>query len=438
MKLRHVFLWGTPAILGGLLIGLLTARAMEPGGETTYWNRDIAERVRELVGSEYVDEIPPEVQRRLFYEAMEAYLSGLDEYCSFYDPEERHRMEVENRGQFGGVGILVQPAPPEGGLRVTGLRAGDPAEAAGMEIGDRIVTVDGEPITALSLDEITTRIKGLPGTEVKLGVVRNGETMEFRMYRSEIKVDSVRGVRILDAEHGVGYLHVVLFQENTGEDAREALRWLKEHGARSFVLDLRQNPGGVLEKGAVALVDLFLDEGVIVKTAGRGPGSRRVYEATPEGTVVPDAPLVVLVDGGSASAAEVVAGAFQDHRRGILVGQRTYGKFLVQSIHVLVDDTAMKLTTARYYTPYGRWLQRRNREGIRGGLLPDVVVDRSKEEEEALARTFVAEHGLDMRVEDKEAAAAAGAGEANVVDGQLARAVQILADYATMKEDGSK
>lgn len=432
MKLRHIFLWGTPAVFGALLIGFLTARAMGTGVETTYWDDAVAERVRQLVGTEYVDEVPAEVQKKLFYDAMEAYLAGLDEHCTFYDPEERRRMEVENRGQFGGVGIVVEPEPEEGGLRVTGLRAGDPAESAGMKLGDRIVAVEGEPIGGLSLDEITTRIKGMPGTEVTLGIVRDGRTMEFRMHRSEIKLDSVRGVRILDAEHGVGYLHVILFQENTGTDAREALLWLKDHGARSFVLDLRQNPGGVLEKGAVALVDLFLDEGVIVKTAGRGPGSRRVYEATSEDTIVPDAPLVVLVDGGSASAAEVVAGAFQDHRRGILVGQRTYGKFLVQSIHVLVDDTAMKLTTARYYTPYGRWLQRRNREQIRGGLLPDVVVDRSKEEEEALDHAFVAEHGLDMRVEERPESAA------GVADGQLARAVQILADYAGLKGDDPK
>jgi carboxyl-terminal processing protease len=218
------------------------------------------------------------------------------------------------------------------------------------------------------------------------------------MERAEIKVDSIVGVRLVDEAHGIGYLRVVSFQENTGVDAAFALERLKEMGARSFILDLRMNTGGVLEKGAVALVNLFLTEGVIVKTSGRTHGSRRIYEASRDGTVAPDQPLVVLVDGGSASAAEVVAGSFQDHRRGILLGTRTYGKFLVQSIHRLPDlDVALQLTTARYYTPYGRWLQRREDKGVRGGLLPDIVVKRDSGGTERLRETFRRQHGLYLR-----------------------------------------
>lgn len=432
MKTRTMFLWLTPALLGAFLIGLVAARAVENQGRETWWSEEIEARVRGLVGSEYVDDLPIEEQQRLFYAAMEAYLLGLDDFSTFYDPEECREMEVETTGQFGGVGVLIRPDPEGAGLVVTGIRRGDPAEKAGVAIGDLIVGVDDRPIAGLSIEEITTLIKGVPGTRVTLSVLRDGATLDVPMFRSEVKVDSVKGVRIVDPEHGVGYLHVTSFQENTGIDARTALEWLLDHGARSIILDLRQNRGGVLERGAVALVDLFLDEGVIVKTSGRAPGSHRVYEANRADTVCRDQPLVVLVDGGSASAAEVAAGAFQDHRRGILVGQRTFGKFLVQSIHRLPDHgTAVQLTTARYYTPYGRWLQRRDREGIRGGLLPDVVVDRPREEEEALIRVFVSEHGLDMQVGEVEAEIASS-------DRQLARAIEILADYDALAEKAPK
>jgi carboxyl-terminal processing protease len=276
------------------------------------------------------------------------------------------------------------------------------------------------------MGEVTGRMRGAPGSTVRVGFRRGEEVFEVELERARIKVDSVLGVRLLDEEHGVGYLRVSSFQENTGEDARAALAQLEEEGARSIVLDLRQNRGGVLEKGAVALVDLFLAEGRIVETRGRAPDSRKFYSATADATVCPTAPLVVLVDGGSASAAEVVAGALQDHRRGFLVGERTYGKFLVQSIHRLPDlDVAVALTTARYYTPYGRWLQRRDDEQIRGGLLPDVVVPRSREETEALVkRVFPSHHGVDMVVAEDPV---------RDPDPQLDRAVKLLADYDRLR-----
>ena len=418
MRIRTFFLWISPLVLASLLLSMLTLRALGARSERTWWNDGVSDRLRQLVGREYVDVIDEKRGRELFYRSMEAYLRGLDDYCTFYDPEERKEMEEDTTGQFGGIGVQIDPQDEGPGLLITGIREEDPADRAGMKLGDRIVVVDGVEVGEDAVSAITKRIRGVPGSEVTIGVLRDGERRELVMDRADIKVDSVVGVGLVDEENGIGYVRIVSFSENTGRDAAEALTRLVQRGAKSFVLDLRMNTGGVLEKGAVALVDLFLDQGVIVKTSGRAPGSRRVYEAKRAGTVAPDQPLVVLIDGGSASAAEVVAGAFQDHRRGILLGERTYGKFLVQSIHRLPElDVALQLTTARYYTPFGRWLQRRSDPKIRGGLLPDFVVPRTTADTRNLIARFLRQHGLHLRVlEEPE----------EVPDPQLARAVSLL------------
>jgi len=421
MRIKTFFLWVSPLVLASIFLSVLTVRALGTRSDRAYWNDTIADRVRLLVGREFVDEIDDERGRELFFAAMEGYLRDLDPYCTFYDPEEREAMEEDTTGHFGGIGVQIDVTDDGPGLLINGIRDGDPADRSGMKLGDRIVSVAGTDVADLERVEITKRIRGEPGSEVTIGVLRGEEGLSLVMERAEIKKDSIVGVRIVDEKHGIGYFRVVSFQENTGIDAAAALERLKKMGARSFVLDLRMNTGGVLEKGAVALVDLFIDQGVIVKTSGRTPGSRHIYEASRGGTVAPDQPLVVLVDGNSASAAEVVAGAFQDHRRGILLGTRTYGKFLVQSIHRLPDlDVALQLTTARYYTPYGRWLQRRPDKDIRGGLLPDIVVKRANGGSKRIVAKFARQHGLHLRtlVEPED-----------VPDRQLERAVQALRDF---------
>jgi carboxyl-terminal processing protease len=428
MRLRFLFMWVTPLVLGSTLVGLLTARTMYARENRTYWNDSIEERVRLLVGADYVDEISDERGRELFFIAMKSYVRALDPYCAFYDPDERQAMEVDTRGQFGGIGITVGVTGED--IVITGIRRGDPAERAGVAIGDHILAVDGVPTTGKEVGDLTHLIRGHPGQPVTLTLLRGEEKIDRELIRSEVKIDSVVGSRIIDQEQGIGYFRVNSFQENTGTQAREAIQYLKELGARSYVLDLRQNTGGVLERGAVGLADLFLSDGPIVQTKGRTDGSKRIYKARPETTLLPTEPVVVLVDGGSASAAEVVAGAFQDRRRGVLVGERTYGKFLVQSIHRLPElDVAVQITTARYYTPYGRWLQRNDDKGIRGGLLPDIVVARSKEETLTLFRDLMpAQHGLEMIVAEPPAP--------NLdLDPQLKRAVQLLREYAVLSRE---
>jgi carboxyl-terminal processing protease len=422
--MKALFLWVTPAVLAAFVLGLLASDQLRAREVETFWDETIAEKVRVLVGSQYVDEIGESRGRELFYGAMQGYLRALDPYCSFYDPAERQQMEEDTSGRFGGVGILVRANPA--GLEIVGLRAEDPAESAGARLGDLIVGVDGTSVRGMDLTEITDLIKGVPGTPVAIVVERDGAEIALSMFRSAIRIDSVVGVRMVDSAAGVGYFRVSSFKESTGLEARRAIEHLRRFGARSFVLDQRQNSGGVLEKGAVSLVDLFLPDGPIVQTRGRTPDSRKVYEARGETTVCPEDPVVVLVDGGSASAAEVVAGAFQDRRRGILVGERTYGKFLVQSIHRLPQtDVALSLTTAKYYTPYGRWLQRkedtRGNVLVRGGLLPDVIVARGEEETtHLLGEVFPALHGMDMRVKDRVDPGP---------DSQLDRAVRLLVEY---------
>ncbi|MEN8149973.1 MAG: S41 family peptidase [Planctomycetota bacterium] len=418
MRVRTFFLWISPLVLASLLLSMLTLKALGSRSERTWWSDGVENRLRQLVGRDYVDDIGEEEERELFYGAMEAYLQGLDEYCTFYDPEERKAMEEGTTGKFGGIGVQIASGDDESGLLITGIRDDDPADRAGVRLGDRIVAVDGVGIGDVPGDEFIGRIRGDPGTEVSLGLLRDGERIELAMDRADIKVDSVVGVEMVDEEKKIGYLRIVSFSEKTGPDAAAALTRLLGRGAKSFILDLRMNTGGVLENGAVALVDLFLPTGPIVRTHGRSRSSRTVYQANRAGTLAPTEPLVVLVDGLSASAAEVVAGAFQDHRRGLLLGERTYGKFLVQSIHRLPEiDAAFQLTTARYYTPFGRALQRRSPHRIRGGLLPDVLVPRTTALTRDLLARFGRQHGLHMQVLDEPE---------DVPDPQLERAVALL------------
>ncbi len=430
MRLKYLFLWVTPLVLGSMLLGLFTARTMYARENRTYWNDSIEERVRLLVGANYVDEITEERGRELFFTAMKSYVRALDPYCAFYTPEERRAMEVDTKGEFGGIGVLVRRI--DGAVTITGVRRGDPAEKAGVRIGDRIVAVDGAEMPDKDVVELTQFIRGRPGEPVTITFLRDGRRLDLEMDREEIKIDSVVGVRMIDAERGIAYFRVTSFQENTGVQASEAIRYLRGFGAKSYILDLRQNSGGVLEAGAVGLVDLFLSDGPIVQTRGRSEDSKRIYQATAETTLLQDEPLVVLVDGGSASAAEVVAGAFQDRRRAMLIGERTYGKFLVQSIHRLPElEVAVQITTARYYTPYGRWLQRDDDRNVRGGLLPDVIVPRTDDQTLVLLRDIMMDqHGLDMLV-----------GEETVPDPdddpQLTRAVSLLQDYAGLAVAGN-
>jgi carboxyl-terminal processing protease len=299
--------------------------------------------------------------------AIQGMLAGLDPHSAFLDAESFKEIRIGTSGQFGGLGIEV--GMEDGFIRVIAPIDGTPAEAAGVQAGDLIIRLDDTPVKGLTLNEAVKMMRGDPGEEIVLTIVREGQDqpLKITVIRAIISVKSVRS-RIL--EEGFGYVRVSQFRARTGANLVEAIDTLKETAGgrlKGLVLDLRNNPGGVLN-GAVEVSDAFLDEGLIVYTEGRIADSKLSFSAS-AGDVLDGAPLVVLVNGGSASASEIVAGALQDHQRALVVGSATFGKGSVQTIMPIGEETALKLTTARYYTPNGRSIQAE-------GIVPDIVLGR--------------------------------------------------------------
>ena len=316
------------------------------------------------IKQEYVE---PVEDKTLLENAVRGMLSGLDPHSAYLDPESYKELQVGTTGEFGGLGIEV--GMENGFVKVISPIDDTPAQRAGIKAGDLIIRLDDTPVKGLTLREAVKIMRGKPGTSIVLTIVREGEEkpLKIKVTRAVIRVKSVKS-RMLD--DGFGYLRITSFQSKTGDNLHEAIRKLKKENGGSLdglVLDLRNNPGGVLS-AAVEVSDAFLDEGLIVYTEGRNPSSRLSFSATP-GDILDGAPLVVLVNGGSASASEIVAGALQDHRRGIVTGSKTFGKGSVQTILPLGNGSALKLTTARYYTPSGRSIQAE-------GIEPDIKLER--------------------------------------------------------------
>ncbi len=319
---------------------------------------EIAERVRH----DYVDSVEG-VQ--LEQAAVKGLVASLDPHSAFLDVAEYEQMRVTNAGSYTGVGIEI--ASREGQVAVLAPIDGSPAARAGLRSGDVIVSVDGQLVEENDLDAAIARLRGVSGSHVRLAVARDGEPepIVFDIERSTVHV---RTVRVAAMPGGYGYIAITQFTESTPGELEQGLASLQvERGAPllGLVLDLRNNPGGVLES-SVSVADDFLDAGLIVRAEGRAPDARFEMNATP-GDVLGGAPLVVLVDRGSASGAEIVAGALRDHGRAALMGERTFGKGSVQTVIPLRRGQALKLTTSRYYTPSGASIHKR-------GLEPDVVV----------------------------------------------------------------
>ena len=318
------------------------------------------------IKSDYVEDVD---DRELLASAIRGMLGGLDPHSSYLDPDAYRDLRVGTTGEFGGLGIEV--GLEDGFVKVIAPIDDTPAARAGMRAGDLIVRIDGKPVKGVSLSEAVTMMRGKPGSEIELTVVREGEgsPLQVTIVRDIIKVASVKS-RTLDP--GYGYLRVSNFQARTTEDLLEAVADLKSEntdGLKGVVLDLRNNPGGVLN-AAVGVSDAFLDNGLIVYTMGRDEDAKLEFKAGPD-DVLDGAPLAVLVNSGSASASEIVAGALQDQGRAVIMGEKTFGKGSVQTIVPIDDRTALKLTTARYYTPSGRSIQAL-------GIEPDIELVRGK------------------------------------------------------------
>ena len=303
----------------------------------------------------------------LLKSAIRGMLGGLDPHSAYLEGEEFQELKEGTSGEFGGLGIEV--GMEDGFVKVISPIDETPAQRAGIQAGDLIIRLDDTAVKGLSLSEAVKMMRGKPGTDITLTVVREGEQrpLQVTITRAIIKVNSVRSRTLTP---GYGYLRVSQFQTNTGRKLREAVTTLKEASGGSLkglVLDLRNNPGGVLT-AAVSVSDAFISQGLIVYTEGRAPEAEQKFSAT-SGDVLTGVPIVVLVNAGSASASEIVAGALQDNGRAIIMGEKTFGKGSVQTILPIREDAALKLTTARYYTPKGRSIQAE-------GIEPDVTLER--------------------------------------------------------------
>ena len=333
---------------------------------------DIFSRIK----SDYVEDVEDEV---LLEHAIRGMLSGLDPHSTYLSPDEYNELRIGTSGEFGGLGIQV--GMEDGFVKVISPIDDTPAFKAGLKAGDLIIRLDEQTVKGLTLNDAVKIMRGKPGTDIELTVVREGndKPLTFVVTRDIIKVQSVKN-RMLDP--GYGYIRISNFQSRTAPQLMEALNDLKEENKadlKGLVLDLRNNPGGVLN-AAAEVSDLFINKGKLVYTEGRIDNSHYEYNAKP-GDILDGAPVVVLINGGSASASEIVAGALQDHRRAIVMGSKSFGKGSVQTIQELRSGGAVKITTARYFTPNGRSIQG-------AGITPDIVLDKytvTSAEEDSLA-----------------------------------------------------
>ncbi len=330
--------------------------------EDDYKNLEIFTDVISLVRSHYVEEIDME---KLIYGAIRGMLSTLDPHSSFLTPEMYEEMQADTHGEFGGLGIEI--TVKDGELIIVSPIEDTPAYIAGIKPGDKIIKINGQPTRDIGVMEAVRLMRGPKGEAITISIQRLGadQLQDFTIIRDIIKIKSVKS-NLLQGRYG--YVRIAQFQDRTSSDLKEHLLELRQDNdgrLDGVILDLRNNPGGLLNQ-AVAVTDLFLDEGLIVYTEGRDVESKMTFSAQQIGTE-PEYPLVVLINGGSASAAEIVAGALQDHGRAIILGEQSFGKGSVQTIIPLGDKSGLRLTTARYFTPSGRSIQAR-------GISPDIVV----------------------------------------------------------------
>ncbi|MCS7280830.1 MAG: S41 family peptidase [Desulfobacterota bacterium] len=347
----------------GFILGAHGKRTERPAEkEEIYEYLKTFSHVIELVKKNYVEDVK---DRDIVYSAIKGILGSLDPHSAFLDPETYKEMQSETKGEFGGIGIEI--TIKDGLPTVITAIEDTPASKAGLQPGDHILRIDGKSTKNMGLMEVVRLIRGEKGKPVTLTIMREGFTSpkDITIVRDIIRVKSVKH-RLIEKEYG--YIKITQFQERTLEDLRKAINELTKSsgGIKGLVLDLRNNPGGLLDQ-AVSVADEFLKEGLIVSIEGRNRESKMRFFAEKEDAYL--GPLVVLVNEGSASASEIVAGALQDHKRAIIVGTKTFGKGSVQTIFPLGDGSAVKLTTAKYFTPKGRSIQKE-------GITPDITIEK--------------------------------------------------------------
>lgn len=362
-RLALAALGAAAGFAGALLIVPIAGGASDDDSQSSYRALDRFGEAFATVRADYV-EAPDD--RKMIESALNGMISDLDPHSSYFDPKTFSDMQVKTSGTYGGVGLVI--SAEEGTIKVVSPIDDTPASRAGIKAGDSILAIDGHGLQGVSLDKVQDILRGPSGTPVKLTLLRGGsqKSFEVSLVRAAIQVEAVKFHR----EGDVGYLRIPAFNEETNDGVQKAVATLKKQigpKLRGYIVDLRDDGGGVLDQ-AIAVSDDFLNSGEIVSTRGRKPEDTQRYDAKP-GDIADGKPLVVLINGGTASASEIVAGALQDHKRAVVIGMTSFGKGSVQTIIPLNggEDGALHLTTARYYTPSGRSIQAT-------GIVPDIGV----------------------------------------------------------------
>jgi carboxyl-terminal processing protease len=417
------------ALATGMTLGLASPALAQSSPTTsaeTYRLLNLFGDVFEQVKSKYVEEVD---DKQLIEAAINGMLTSLDPHSSYLNMDNFEEMQVDTRGEFGGLGIEV--TMEEGFVKVISPIYDTPAEKAGLQPGDFITHIDGKPIRGLGLNEAVEMMRGKVNTDIILTIMRKGETAPFdvTLTRAVIKIQSVR----FEAKDDVGYIRITKFNEQTFSGLQRAITELRDQigpEIKGLVIDMRNNPGGLLDQ-AISVSDAFLDKGEIVSTRPRDTENTERYNARP-GDLADGLPMIVLINDGSASASEIVAGALQDHRRAVIMGTRSFGKGSVQTILPMPGNVALRLTTARYYTPSGKSIQE-------VGIVPDIIVPQARVESiEAAQRRSEADLNGALRNEDETISNAESdandrrnaAEEIALEDYQLSRALDMIRGIA--------
>lgn len=359
-------------LLSNLIIGLRhqdVSAADDKDKDSPYKNIELLTSVMEIIRKDYVDGEKLTYQD-LTYAALKGMLNGLDPHSQFMEPVSFEEMKQETGGQFGGIGVVI--GSKDGVITVISPMEDTPGFKAGLMPGDRIIRIEGKSTEKISLPDVVKQLRGTPGTKVTLTILRpkSREVKDLTIVRATIKVDSVKDAKLISDK--IGYVRITQFNEPTSDELEKALLKLEKEGMTGLVMDLRNNPGGLLES-AVDVAGKFLAKGdLVVFTEGRNPSVKNLYKVR-ENRTHPKYPIAVLINEGSASGSEIVAGALQDTKRAIIVGETSFGKGSVQSVLPLRDGSAIRLTTAKYYTPSKKVIHEH-------GITPDIIVPLSEED----------------------------------------------------------
>ncbi len=414
----------------------LKAKTNVPENQDAYQYLKLFSDVISIVQDNYVEKTD---QKKLMYGAITGMLRELDPHSSFLKPEDYKELQIETKGKFGGLGIEITIR--DNILTVVSPLEDTPADKAGIQSNDQILKIDDLPTQDMSLMDAVQKMRGPKGSKVKLTILRKGQQkpLEFELVRDIISIQSVKSSSL---EPGFGYVRISSFQSGTANDLRKALNQLESEkpGLQGLVVDLRNDPGGLLDQ-AVEVSDEFLDEGLIVYTGGRLENQKMRFEAHKKAKPK-TYPIVVLVNSGSASASEIVAGALQDHKRAIIMGEQTFGKGSVQTVIPLNDGSALRLTTSLYYTPSGKSIQAK-------GITPDIVVKRENpkgEETQGEDSMRIREKDLPRHMENQkletqskgEAGAPSNGKKLVEGDNQVRRALDLLKGYKILAQTQNK